>query len=668
MSKEAKIDMMLPSEQKQYRLKTNLYMAIFIIIFVMIFPSYYKINDYYLPDSIENDFDIDNSNSNNKNYGINTSGHYKILLLITSQMEEYQHRKLLRSVLFGINDNIDPCMKYDTNIYYKFLIPPYNVSKQMYKSFVSESVEYNDIVEFQHLPDLNLNFTQEIVLNWTQSLKNSGISFDFAVLLDNNSIINLSKLKRIISTFNISPIQLQYLIWGRFDDSFAEDIFVILGNKAIQTILANKDLIKKSDNQNIIKHAYLYTKDRHTSLSDNWNKLHFINDDKRFITLPERFDLIPKKTIMVRKLSSEEELIKVSIHLLIPPISVCRSHIPLYGEPSIAIVTSSYSYDNINNCSPSMLDVAYMLSENKRAYAQKHGYAFIPRSLEFQLQNDSNLNLWGKIDAVKKVLPYYDWVLWIDNDAIITNQEISIMELFTRFYQLLKDKIDTKNSVNEKIIENEKMVHHKKLDKREFSLDDNERYYDEGGPLDYAEDDDVNYDHESLFDDFDFSDEDEEYYDYFNEDDSDDDVYDFIEDEDEGIGESEDEGFAKLKRSEDGVKLLDERIHFIVSRPKKDTITNTGAFLIKNSEWSFEFLKKVQEINNLQDDKKTEQTSMWKLIDQYLSLRDRILLLDNDDHTFETFPDVWQNDDFILHFASNDCSAKFILDYFKKKN
>ncbi|CAG8825388.1 31490_t:CDS:2, partial [Racocetra persica] len=222
MSKETKINMMLPSEQKRYRLKTNLYLAIFIIIFIMIFPSFYKINDDIPPNSIEKNFEIDNNNNNN---GSNTSGHYQILLLITSRMEEYQHRKLLRSVLFGINDNIEPCMKYDTNVYYKFLIPPYDVNKKMYGSFVSENVEYNDMVEFQHLPDLNLNYTQEIVLKWTQSLKHSGITFDFAVLLDNNSIINLSKFKRIISTFNISPIQLQYLIWGRFDDSFADDIF-----------------------------------------------------------------------------------------------------------------------------------------------------------------------------------------------------------------------------------------------------------------------------------------------------------------------------------------------------------------------------------------------------------------------------------------------------------
>ncbi|CAG8500929.1 567_t:CDS:2 [Dentiscutata erythropus] len=532
ISKETKFDMIIPSEQRRYRLR--IYIVIFTIILIMI-CSYYKSRNYYLPESIGND----NTNSNKNDNGSNTSGHYKIMLLITSQMEEYQYRKLLRSILFGINDNLEPCMKYDTNIYYKFLIHPYNASNKMYKSFVSESVEYNDMVEFQHLLNSNVNYTQEVVLNWTQSLKNTGISFDLAVLLDNQSIMNLARLKKLIS--DISPIQLQNVVWSRFDDSFADDMFVILGSKAIHTILANKDLIYKSDNQNIIALAYLYAKSKHQPPSNSWNNLLFINDNKRLITHLETLDQIPdKSTIMVRNLSLKE-LIKVSINLLIPPISVCHPNTPPHGEPSIAVVTSSYFYDNINNCSPSMLDVAYMSSENKRIYAQKHGYAFIPRSLEFQ-QNTHNPNLktWGRIDAVKKVLPYYDWVLWIDNDAIIINQEVSIQELF-------KNKSSANN--------------------------DN------------------------------------------------------------------------------------------ISRSKKDLKFNAGVFLIKSSEWSFEFLKKMQEMKGLHN----EQESMWQLFNEYPSLKDHTLVLDHDDHTFTTFSDDWQNDDFIVHFASNDCPAQFILDYFKKE-
>ncbi|CAG8851307.1 4470_t:CDS:1, partial [Gigaspora margarita] len=151
----------------------------------------------------------------------------------------------------------------------------------------------------------------------------------------------------------------------------------------INTILASKDLIYKSDNQNIITLAYLYTKSKHQSPSNNWNDLLFINDNERFITYSEGLDLIPKKSIiMVRRIPLKKELNKVSIHLLIPPVSVCNPHIPPYGEPSITVLTSSYFYDNINNYSPSILDVAY---------------------------------------------------------------KVSIKELFVRFYQLMKNKSDAKN-------------------------------------------------------------------------------------------------------------------------------------------------------------------------------------------------------------------------------
>ncbi|CAG8540647.1 21739_t:CDS:2 [Dentiscutata erythropus] len=549
--------------------------------FPITYLSYFRTSDYSLSNSAEN-YNFNNSLfSNNDNYvdsedDINTSGHYKLLILITSKIEEYHHRRLLRRILFGIEDNLVPCMKYDTSIYYRFLIPPYNVNKKTYRSFVSESVEYNDIVEFQHL--LHSNYTQETILDWTQSLKNSNISFDHAVLLDDYSIISLAKLKMALVSYNHSPTKLQNIVWSNFDDSSVDDMFVILGSKAISTILANKDLFYNTDNRNIATQAYFYNKNERQSLSNNWSDLFFVNDNKRFITFPSSLDYIPRdSTIAVRKLYSKHELLSVSKYLLISPVSACQQHIP----SSIAIVTSSYFHDRLSNCTPPMLDVAYMTSENKRNYAQRHGYAFVPRSLEFQPYQSYNRKLKsrGRIEAVKKVLPHYEWVLWIDNDAIITNHEISIQNLFNRFYQLAiskkkkkhkASKTSAKNRTNENVSNT--------LNKR----NDEKYYYDEG-----------------------------------------------------------------------------------VSRPKKDTMLNAGVFLIRNSNWSFEFLKRVQTIKDMHNDKKTEQASMWKLLKKHPTLRDHTLLL-RDDHIFNTFPDVWQKADFVLHYASDTCPAKFMLDYFKK--
>ncbi|CAG8557147.1 8751_t:CDS:2, partial [Scutellospora calospora] len=76
--------------------------------------------------------------------------------------------------------------------------------------------------------------------------------------------------------------------------------------------------------------------------------------------------------------------------------------------------------------------------------------------------------------------------------------------------------------------------------------------------------------------------------------------------------------------SEDREKLFNERIHLIVSRPKKDVMFNTGVFLIRNSEWSFEFLRQMQEIKDLYNGKKTDQASMWQFFNKYPGLNDHV--------------------------------------------
>ncbi|RIB14544.1 hypothetical protein C2G38_2144002 [Gigaspora rosea] len=439
-------------------------------------------------------------------------------------------------------------------------------------------------------------------------------------------------------------------------------MFVILGNKAISTILANKDLFYNTDNRNIVTKAYFYNKNEPQSPSNDWNNLFFVNDDKSFITLSNKLEYyIPQdSTIAVRNLYSKHELLSISKHLSISPVPVCHHRV----SSSIAIVTSSYFHDRFRNCSPPMLDVAYMTSENKRMYAQRHGYAFVPRSLEFQPYQSYNrkLKTRGRIDAVKKVLPHYEWVLWIDNDAIITNHEISIQNLFNQFYQLVISKKKKKNKPNKTKAKNSFI---KNVSNTINKRNGEEYYYDEGGPLDYDDDpfDDANYDKE-VYDEYYLGyDDDTE---IFYEEDEEYESPDVIDDDDDDFDYvyEDDEGFEELKRSEIGKKIFDKKIHFIVSRPKKDIMLNAGVFLIRNSNWSFEFLERVQTIKDMHNGKKSEQASMWKLLKKYPNLRNHTLLL-RDDHILNTFPDLWQKDDFTLHCASYTCPAKFMLDYFE---
>jgi hypothetical protein len=113
----------------------------------------------------------------------------------------------------------------------------------------------------------------------------------------------------------------------------------------------------------------------------------------------------------------------VSLYQLQPIISKTST------AKSIAVVTSSYIYDYC------MEPSGTKASLNKRSYADKHGYAFVARSKEFAQQAmrpDQRRTVWGKIDVIQKVLPKYDWVFWLDMDAVVMNSEQTIEDLFER--------------------------------------------------------------------------------------------------------------------------------------------------------------------------------------------------------------------------------------------
>jgi len=68
-------------------------------------------------------------------------------------------------------------------------------------------------------------------------------------------------------------------------------------------------------------------------------------------------------------------------------------------------------------------DVTKYAIQNKILYCEKHGYDFIEDPSVY----DSNRpHAWSKILLVKKYLPNYDYVMWIDADTFIMNDEIKI--------------------------------------------------------------------------------------------------------------------------------------------------------------------------------------------------------------------------------------------------
>ncbi|CAG8610681.1 10209_t:CDS:2 [Dentiscutata heterogama] len=379
---------------------------------------------------------------------------YKLLIAITSQIREIRTRKLLREYMFGIKNNLRPCMENNGDIYYKFLLKPYQqTDKRILRDFTAEYVEFDDIEEFPNQSKLNWHKT---VLTWIQSLEKQEITYDYIVIMEDHSVINLQKLltildSSVVNTQTLTPRQKSNLIWGRFDAKEKDEMFIILGPESVATLLdldyllkstnnnglKKRKLINKSEktekqNFNIITQAYHYfVESNHVDESD----LFFINDNIGLIEWSNAVENIPiETTIGVGHVYLESELRDVFAHLSIPKITACYPVSRKDGKLSIAVVSSSFVYDNM--C---MFPVANILAENKRDYAKKHGYSFVGRSEEFDQQSHykNRRTVWGKIDSVEKILPHYDWVFWLDMDTVIANQSVSVEWLFEKFTEMV---------------------------------------------------------------------------------------------------------------------------------------------------------------------------------------------------------------------------------------
>ena len=63
--------------------------------------------------------------------------------------------------------------------------------------------------------------------------------------------------------------------------------------------------------------------------------------------------------------------------------------------------------------------------ESQERHAKKHGYTRITDESVFDVTRDAT---WSKIPLLQKYLPDYDYIMWIDGDVLITNQDRKINE------------------------------------------------------------------------------------------------------------------------------------------------------------------------------------------------------------------------------------------------
>jgi len=102
----------------------------------------------------------------------------------------------------------------------------------------------------------------------------------------------------------------------------------------------------------------------------------------------------------------------------------------------ITSYTNHIRWDNYGKC-----DYGDFASLNHHEYSNKHGYSYIKEIVK----NDDYSNwhpTWIKIDVLKKYLPLYDYVVWVDADAVFVNQDIKIEDLINDGVDLVIPKLE----------------------------------------------------------------------------------------------------------------------------------------------------------------------------------------------------------------------------------
>jgi galactosyl transferase GMA12/MNN10 family len=419
------------------------------------------------------------------------------------------------------------------------------------------------------------------------------------VMQDSNTFVHLQNVKRelldgVIGQGTDSPTtvssEMPYnLVWGTFGGGSVDKHAVIVGTSAAKSALLNSHQYEQS-NLPLFMRMFSYfsapgSLDGEASSTERGGP-EFIQEDgegnnNRMNSWENNIESVHAQDLIITEVYQDSDFEEIARWTSLKPLAACypaKSSSSAIPEPSeaidddedgekdvdpemeeetafpeeltpavsIAVITSSYIYPD--NC---MLPSARLSAENKRQYALKHGYSFVARSAEFAQQavRGDRKAVWGKIDVIEKVLPKYDWIFWLDMDAVIMEQDTKIESLLAKF--------------------------------------------------------ESNY--------------------------------------------------------QGGKAAFDKNIDFVVAKPHGDPMINAGVFLFRNTPWSMNYLRKVQESTEYyQFHPSYEQMAMWKLM-QEPEFKARTLLLDDDNHTFNTFPNRYHAGDFVVHYAPDKCPNEAVL-------
>ncbi|KAG1455132.1 hypothetical protein G6F56_007141 [Rhizopus delemar] len=470
--------------------------------------------------------------------------HYNYFVLIASRVGNTQRRQLIRNNYFGLQDNLEPCMKRDRGVQYLFWLygdmPQEKTAER--RAYETEHMEWNDFVKVE-----TDTFHQDKLLRWARDyFEQNKITFDYLIIQDGYSLIQLNSIQQTINSqastdlIWFSPQSSNILVAGSnaFEKlwEYESDIIDFIPDSSLTLNLF--EFSRAID----IQRKVIESQAESDRLREYFKFPVFLNDP-RHVSWDNNIETISDQAVSVANVYQESDFTLLAQTLHIAPLPVCQS----LQKAHVAVVTSSFIYPD--SC---MEQAAPLAADNKRDYAKAHDYAFIARSTEFAqqaLRSDKRRTVWGKIDAVQKVLPKYDWIFWLDMDAVIMNPEHTV----------------------------------------QGTLDQLRAEYP-GGP-----------------------------------------------------------------------RAFEENIDLVIAKPTRDKMINAGVFFMRNTEWSMQFLREVQAYKKWYNLAPSfEQGAMWELL-QLPKHAPRVLLLENDDHTFNTLPKRYFPGDFIVHFAPDKCPGPAVL-------
>ncbi|KAG9325258.1 hypothetical protein KVV02_000006 [Mortierella alpina] len=354
----------------------------------------------------------------------NKSKQYDTLVVIPSNWLQIQNRRWVRDAIFGIKNNLEPCKKYDGRIIYKFYIHGHSTwektgihSAQYMQAQVRDL--YGEFMEFNDYEFTNKTVTKRHAL-WGDALDwavntfvpQEHVKVDKVLIFDSNTVVNLPRMEETIRQIDHPDGFIH--TWAQGETSNAP-FAAMVSYPVLEQLLKNRAAIKENnDLVDLVTAATLY----------------YTNPAPKFKIIKGKgqlwasdIDQVLATSAAVGQVYQFEDWMPIVEKMAFQPTPACA--VDQDRKKNIALLTSSYIY--VDMC---MAEASLPSAENKREYATKHGYDFVARGAEFAQEDHRGRRLvWGKIGAIQKVLPHYEWLFWMDMDAVVADLDKDLRDI-----------------------------------------------------------------------------------------------------------------------------------------------------------------------------------------------------------------------------------------------